>query len=292
MTCVTTGGQSPPGMILFKQAKKLSQYLRQAKQNGTAIGFVPTMGALHQGHLSLLEAARKNGGLVITSIFVNPTQFNNPEDFRKYPNTLEDDIRQLAGIGCDVLFLPTATEIYPAGYRAPVYPLHNLETRLEGQYRPGHFQGVCQVVDRLLAIVDPHFLFLGQKDFQQCMVIAELLRLTKRERVALTISPTVREADGLAMSSRNLRLTAAQRTLAPALYAALQNAKEQGPFKTYRAIEDEAVQHLTAQGFRVDYFVIADAATLLPATAGTAQPVALVAAYLGDIRLIDNLPLY
>lgn len=279
-------------MILFKQAKKLSQYLRQAKQNGTAIGFVPTMGALHQGHLSLLEAARKNGGLVITSIFVNPTQFNNPEDFRKYPNTLEDDIRQLAGIGCDVLFLPTATEIYPAGYRAPVYPLHNLETRLEGQYRPGHFQGVCQVVDRLLAIVDPHFLFLGQKDFQQCMVIAELLRLTKRERVALTISPTVREADGLAMSSRNLRLTAAQRTLAPALYAALQNAKEQGPFKTYRAIEDEAVQHLTAQGFRVDYFVIADAATLLPATAGTAQPVALVAAYLGDIRLIDNLPLY
>jgi pantoate--beta-alanine ligase len=276
-------------MILFKQAATLSNYLHQQKQSGKTISFVPTMGALHDGHLSLLTAAIQKADLTVSSIFVNPTQFNNAADFQKYPNTIEKDIQKLIGHGCDVLFLPSIEEIYPAGYVAQHYPLNVLETVLEGQYRPGHFQGVCQVVDRLLSIVGPDVLLLGRKDFQQCMVIRQLLRLTARDTISLVISPTVREADGLAMSSRNLRLTTEQRAKAPALYAALQEAKEQWPGKSNEQIKSEAIHHLTKQGFKVDYFEIADAATLLPATDNTENPVILVAAYLDDIRLIDNL---
>jgi pantoate--beta-alanine ligase len=277
-------------MILFKQAEKLSQYIYHRKQTSQTISFVPTMGALHNGHLSLLAAAQKQADLTVCSIFVNPTQFNNAEDFQKYPNTIEKDIEQLIHQACDVLFLPVGEEIYPAGYMARHYPLNELETILEGQYRPGHFQGVCQVVDRLLSIVTPDVLLLGQKDFQQCMVIRQLLRMTGREAVSLLISPTIRERDGLAMSSRNLRLNKEQRSKAPALYDTMQKAKEQLQHKDSEEVKSEAVQLLNAQGFKVDYFEIADATTLLPATDKTQNRVILVAAYLDDIRLIDNLP--
>lgn len=278
-------------MILFKEAKTLTQYLFQLKQKDKTISFVPTMGALHQGHLSLLTAAKEKADIAVCSIFVNPTQFNNPDDFSKYPITLERDIEQLHRSGCDILFLPSAGEIYPTDYQAPVYDLGRLETILEGKYRPGHFQGVCQVVDRLLQIVEPHVLLLGQKDYQQCKVIQRLLELTNCSSLSLVIAPTVREEDGLAMSSRNLRLNKEQRAVAPALYKALQKAKDDLGAKRLNDIKTNAVQVLAEKGFAVDYFEIADAATLLPATVTTQPMIALVAAYLDDIRLIDNLPL-
>ena len=278
-------------MILFKEAKTLSRYLYSVKKEGRTISFVPTMGALHPGHLSLLTAAKKKADLTVCSIFVNPTQFNNPDDFSKYPITLEKDIEQLHHNGCDVLFLPSAGEIYPSNYQVPVYDIGRLETILEGKFRPGHFQGVCQVVDRLLQIVEPHHLYLGQKDYQQCQVIQRLLKLTQRSSLSLVIAPTVREKDGLAMSSRNMRLNEQQRIKATALYESLQKAKKEFAVKDLQDIKTEAVHWLEEKGFAVDYFEIADAATLLPAATISQPTIALVAAYLDDIRLIDNLPL-
>lgn len=278
-------------MILFKQAKALTAYLTEQRENKRTIGFVPTMGALHDGHFSLLQQARNETQLTVCSIFINPTQFNNPDDYKKYPVTIEKDMELLIQHGCDVLFLPSVDEIYPAGYTPKTYDLGELETVLEGKFRPGHFQGVCQVVDRLLEIVTPSRLYLGQKDFQQCQVIQRLLSLTGRTGIELRIAPTVREKDGLAMSSRNLRLSKEQRSLAPALYAELSRSKIELPIKPLAEIKAESVQHLTEKGFLVDYFEIADARSLAP-TADTAKPlVALVAAFLDDIRLIDNLPL-
>lgn len=279
-------------MILFKKANALTRYIRtQKKEEGKTIGFVPTMGALHQGHASLLRRAKKENDLTVCSIFVNPTQFNNPEDFKKYPVTIESDIEQLISVQCDVLFLPSKEEIYPATYKARHYDLGNLETVLEGKYRPGHFQGVCQVVDRLLEIIIPTVVYLGQKDYQQCQVVQRLLQLTGRDKIELRISPTVREADGLAMSSRNLRLSEAQRIKAPALFEELVQTKGLFGKEAVQNIKSGAAQHLNEKGFKVDYFEIADAQTLEPSNTATKSAVALVAAFLDDIRLIDNLPL-
>src|SRR5438270_8267338 len=202
-------------MIIFKRAVDLEHYLFEQKRSGRNIGFVPTMGALHKGHLSLISRAGKSG-LVVCSIFVNPTQFNDPEDFKNYPVNIENDMELLVQSGCDVLFLPSVEEIYPAGFSKKHYDLGPIEFVLEGAHRPGHFQGVCQVVDRLLQIVQPDDLFTGQKDYQQCMVIRKLISLVGMEdRVNLVVVPTVREKDGLAMSSRNLRLNEEQRKKAP-----------------------------------------------------------------------------
>lgn len=279
-------------MTLFKKAETLIPYLFQQKQNGRSVGFVPTMGALHQGHLSLIRAAQKRNDLTVCSIFVNPTQFNNPDDFARYPKTMDKDVEALLAGGCDVLFLPAVGEIYPPAFAARRYELGALENVLEGKYRPGHFQGVCQVMDRLLEIVAPAELYLGQKDYQQCMVIERVIALLgKAGEVSVNVVPTVRETDGLAMSSRNLRLTENQREKAPALYKALRFAKDALATQSVEAVERQADAALRQQGFAVDYFAIADAATLLPATDVSKPMVALVAAHLDGIRLIDNLPL-
>lgn len=278
-------------MILFKQAASLSHYISQHQQERKTVSFVPTMGALHEGHLSLLTMARNESDLAVCSIFVNPTQFNNPDDFKKYPTTLEKDIEQLHRAGCQVLFLPARGEIYPEGFEARFYDLGILETVLEGHYRPGHFQGVCQVVDRLLDIVHPDRLYMGQKDYQQCQVIQKMLQLADREHIEMITAPTIRESDGLAMSSRNLRLNETQRAKAPALYETLLWARKALDQQPLESIKEQAVQTLVAKGFSVDYFEIADAATLLPATETTPKKIALVAAFVDDIRLIDNLPL-
>ena len=199
-------------MIIFKTVKDISAHISRHKKEGRKIGFVPTMGALHDGHLSLINEVKTVGELCVCSIFVNPTQFNNSDDFKHYPVTIEQDIEQLIAAGCDVLFMPDQSEIYPPEYKAKVYDLGRLEEVLEGRFRPGHFQGVCQVVDRLLDIISVNTLYLGQKDYQQCMVIARLLDLTDRtQNVKLNIVPTIREKSGLAMSSRNLRLTEGER---------------------------------------------------------------------------------
>ena len=278
-------------MILFKEAAKLTAYLQQLRQDGACIGFAPTMGALHSGHISLIEKSKSIGDITVSSIFVNPTQFNDPGDFEKYPVTLSNDIRLLETSGCDVLFLPSVTEIYPNGLGLPTrYELGEIEFVLEGKYRPGHFQGVCQVVHRLLEIIKPHHLFMGQKDYQQCLVVKKLLQLIDRQVELITV-PTYRESTGLAMSSRNLRLNGRQKEHATGISKMLQYIKDNYTGKTSRDLEKYARDYLLATGFsKVDYVSIADGETLQPANgAETAEKrVALIAAFVGDIRLIDN----
>ncbi len=250
------------------------------------------MGALHPGHLSLIRGAKTNGDLCICSIFVNPTQFNDPADFKKYPVTIESDILLLETAGCDVLFLPSIDEIYPNGTSlAPHYDLGYLETVLEGKYRPGHFQGVCMVVDRLLELVMPDSLHIGQKDYQQCMVIKKLVSLTGLEnRLRVVISPTLREPDGLAMSSRNTRLAEDDRKKASMIFESLQFIRKQIKKGSMVDVKKQAVQKLIENGFKVDYVEIADATTLqlIDHWDGKQKLVALAAAFLGGVRLIDN----
>ena len=279
-------------MILLKSAAELTAHIRKVKANGLSVGFVPTMGALHQGHISLIERSKKESGLTLCSIFVNPTQFNNPEDFKKYPITIENDIDMLEKWGTDVLFLPEATEIYPPGSAKIHYDLDYLETLLEGKYRPGHFQGVCQVVDRLLDIAIPDKLYLGQKDYQQCMVITRLIEL-KGHKTDIIICPTLRETDGLAMSSRNMRLDKIQRQLAIKIYETLLLVKKDIKNGSLAGLKIKAANNLSDAGFKVDYVEIADAATLVLQEEwdGKGKLVVLIAAYLNEIRLIDNLVL-
>jgi pantoate--beta-alanine ligase len=278
-------------MVVFKEADRLTEYLAGKRQQGAHIGFAPTMGALHQGHLSLVDNGKTQGQLVVCSIFVNPTQFNNPADFAKYPSTIEQDINLLEGAGCDVLFLPSVAEMYPQG-TAPDrhYELGYLETVLEGSYRPGHFQGVCQVVHRLLDIVMPDSLYLGQKDYQQCMVLSKLVQLLGLA-TQVVVCPTLREPDGLAMSSRNLRLSPTARKQAAAISATLQWMLDHIAPGPLESIKQTAKDQLEQQGFMVDYVAIAHAATLelLPTWDGQQPLVVLAAAFLNEIRLIDNM---
>jgi len=280
-------------MILFKRAAELRNYLEKQRKKGKKTGFAPTMGALHEGHISLLEASKKENDLSVVSIFVNPTQFNDPADYAKYPITIEKDISLLEAAGCDILFLPPVEEMYPSGQMLKKkYELGYLETLLEGSFRPGHFQGVCQIVHRLLEIVLPDNLYMGQKDYQQCMVVKKLLELTGLgQTVNLQISPTLREKSGLAMSSRNMRLSEAERNAAVAIYQALDHIRENLKPGSLKELQQQATAQLTGKGFRVDYVAIADAGTLYPAEDwdGRQKLVALAAAFLGEVRLIDNL---
>lgn len=286
-------------MILFKRAGDLTRWLDQHRLSGKSIGFVPTMGALHAGHISLITISKKSAGVTVCSIFVNPTQFNDPRDFQKYPITLEKDIALLEQSGTDVLFLPEVDEVYTHGTSGlEHYDLGRIETLLEGQYRPGHFQGVCQVMRRLLDVVRPDDLFMGQKDYQQCMVVQRLLEL-RGMPTRLHRCPILREPDGLAMSSRNMRLTPEQRQKATAIYKALQSIRNGwgGAERTTAAtvpvstLIAAATGLLETAGFRVDYVSIADATTLEPLDFRSGRAVALIAAFLGEVRLIDNMVL-
>ncbi|WP_407521435.1 pantoate--beta-alanine ligase [Lacibacter sp. MH-610] len=279
-------------MLIFHTVDQLSGYLLHLKHKGQTIGFAPTMGALHRGHLSLLEAAKKHCDKTLSSIFVNPTQFNNPSDFEKYPITIAADIKMLELAGCDILFLPSVAEMYPSGTEQRTdYDLGFLETVLEGSSRPGHFQGVCMVMDRLLSIVLPNHLFMGLKDYQQCMVVKRLLELKGwKQTIQFNACPTLREADGLAMSSRNLRLTEEQRKTAPAIYECLQFIKQNLQPGPLQPIKQQASELLAQKGFKIDYVEIADTSSLelIHTWNGRQSLTALIAAFLGEIRLIDN----
>lgn len=280
-------------MRLFKKKSDLQNYLSRFRNHSGTIGFAPTMGALHPGHLSLINNSKPENALTVSSIFVNPTQFNVSSDFQKYPVTIDQDIQALETAGCDVLFLPSVTEMYPEG-TAPTthYDLGFLETVLEGKYRPGHFQGVCQVVDKLLDIVSPDNLYMGQKDYQQCMIIDRLLEIKGiKQKCKLHVCPTLREADGLAMSSRNMRLTEEDRSKAPAIYQWLKFVKDNITPGEITDLKKKATANLENEGFRVDYVEIADARTLEPVDRwdGKKPLVVLAAAFLNDVRLIDNL---
>ena len=256
------------------------------------IGFVPTMGALHQGHLELVSAAKKKCRLVVVSIFVNPTQFNDSKDFQQYPISLEQDIRMLAEAGADVLLMPSVAEVYPAGTGTSfVYHLGKLEEYFEGKWRPGHFKGVCQVVHRLLEWVKPGQLFMGQKDYQQCMVVQALIDQLQWP-VALQIVPTIREKSGLAMSSRNRRLTEKQVQRACTIYTQMNLMAKKAYYQALPELVAEATTALQEAGFTpIDYIAFADAHTLEPLSTAPAhrQMVILVAAFLEKVRLIDNL---
>ncbi|RAJ06930.1 pantoate--beta-alanine ligase [Chitinophaga skermanii] len=278
-------------MYLFKQKNELKTYLAQLKSEGKKIGFVPTMGALHDGHLSLIREARKACDIVVCSIFVNPTQFNDPKDFEKYPITINEDIIKLESVDTDVLFLPSVSEMYPAGIHAqhPHYDFGQLENMLEGAYRPNHFQGVGIIVHKLLQAVEPDALFMGQKDFQQCMIVKKLLEITNTP-TDLVIVPTRREDSGLAMSSRNMRLTAEEKSLAVTIFQVLSTIKQhlkQQPISELISTASSTLQHA---GFQLDYVAVCNADNLAPVTEYTGEKlVALVAAKLGEIRLIDNM---
>jgi len=280
-------------MYIFHKESDLSDYLNKTKEKGQGIGFIPTMGALHNGHISLITEAISTGDLTVCSIFVNPTQFNNPGDLEKYPRTTQQDIALLTEANCEVLYLPSVEDVYPNGTKLDEpYDLGYLDTVLEGQYRPGHFQGVAQVVDRLLQVVNPDKLYLGRKDYQQCMVLQKLI-MQKHSQVILKISATMREPDGLAMSSRNRRLTEPQRALASTIYQCLVSIESKQDEQNFPVVKKECEELLTRKGFKVDYLELADADTLelLANYDNQRKTVALIAAYIGDIRLIDNLEL-
>ena len=280
-------------MIITRDKKWLESTIIDLKLKDKPIGFVPTMGGLHAGHLALISAAKKNKNSTVCSIFVNPTQFNDPEDYKNYPVTIEDDIFLLEKEGVDILYLPEVTEIYPQGTgELESYDLGEIEFILEGKSRPGHFQGVCQVVHRLLKKVDPDVLYLGQKDFQQCMVLKKMLDLTGlHTKISIEIVPTIREESGLAMSSRNMRLTEEMRKKASSIYQSLQYISQNFTETGFTELISSAEKMITDAGLKPDYLVIADSKTLkvVESWEGEQSLVALIAAYAVNVRLIDNM---
>jgi pantoate--beta-alanine ligase len=261
------------------------------RKEGKRVAFVPTMGNLHPGHISLIELARKKGDRFVASIFVNPMQFGPNEDYAHYPRTPKADETMLADAGCDLMFMPDVAEIYPRGYEHDTrVAVPELSAVLDGEFRPGHFDGVSTIVAKLFNIVTPHIAVFGEKDFQQLAIIR---RMVTDLCVAIEIvgAPTVREADGLAMSSRNQYLTESERKIAPAINQGLKRAvaRVQGGDSNFSTIEAEELETLKKLGFRPDYFTVRDAKTLTTPESGSRHLVALVAARLGKARLIDNL---
>jgi pantoate--beta-alanine ligase len=280
-------------MFLFKKIAPLRHFLAIARKAKGSVGFVPTMGALHEGHAALVTAALQAHDCVVCSIFVNPTQFNDARDLEKYPRTPHKDIELLTKVGCHALFMPSVQEVYPSA--APpelLYQFRHLDQVMEGAFRPGHFAGVAQVVRRLLDIVGPDAIYMGQKDFQQVRIVQEMLAQTALP-VRLVMCPTVRETDGLAMSSRNTRLTAAHRSEASVIHQALLRARElAASHAPVQEIQRTALAMLNASpGFQAEYFEIVDATTLLPLEhLGNGQTaVACTAVWAGEVRLIDNM---
>lgn len=276
-------------MLIFKKVTDLQRWL--LSQNAP-IGFAPTMGALHEGHLELIRMAKREGCLAVASIFVNPTQFNDPRDLEKYPRTPEKDAALLVTADCDVLFIPSVEEVYPPGQNFTIdLDFRHLDKVMEGEFRPGHFKGMATVVHRLLDIVRPQRLYMGQKDYQQLSIVRDMIRQLQMP-CELVMCPTVREADGLAMSSRNVRLSADMRRVAPVIHETLQWAKTAlAAGRLSFDIQAEAMQKLADAGLRPEYFEIVDGVSLLPVKDRNASNfiVACTAAFAGEVRLIDNL---
>jgi pantoate--beta-alanine ligase len=281
-------------MILFKTAASLHNHLQKLRVQNLKIGFVPTMGALHKGHLSLIAACKRECDVTVCSIFVNPTQFNDKKDFENYPVTIENDIYLLETNKTDILFLPSVEEVYKDGIRnLQHFDLGYLENILEGKYRPGHFTGVCNVVYRLLEIVKPGTICLGKKDYQQYIVLKKMMQDFYPD-INICLVDIMREKSGLAMSSRNMRLSNEARNKAVAIYKSLQFIKENISASGIEALKARSNEKLLQSGFdKVDYVEICNTETLLPATDGTPGKnlIALIAAFIEDVRLIDNVSL-
>jgi pantoate--beta-alanine ligase len=268
----------------------MKEQTRQARAEGRVVGLVPTMGALHAGHLSLVKRAKQDCSRVIASIFVNPTQFGPKEDLAKYPRTLEADTEKLVSMGVDSLFLPDAAEIYPPSFSTYV-TVEGLSDRLEGRTRPGHFRGVSTVVLKLLEIVQPHFAYFGRKDAQQARIIAQMVRDLNLD-TEIVLHPIVREADGLAMSSRNAYLNPDERKAAAVLHRTLNAVRHELSAGVRDSLQLQTVMRRildTEPMARVDYAEIVDAETFEPVVRVSRKSYALVAAFVGKTRLIDNL---
>ncbi|WP_349039176.1 pantoate--beta-alanine ligase [Pseudotabrizicola sp. 4114] len=276
--------------VIVRTVADLRAHTRAWRAAGEVIGVVPTMGALHDGHLSLARAARRDCDRVITTIFVNPMQFNNPDDLLKYPRTEEADAALLATVPVDLIFAPAPEEVYPDGFKT-VVSVAGVSEPLEGRMRPGHFDGVATVVTKLFGMTLADRGYFGQKDWQQLQVV---LRLVRDLNMAVQIvgCETIREADGLAMSSRNVRLTAAGRAKAGVLYAAITAAAEDiRAGQSDRMAIREAAEAIRAAGFeRVEYIELRDAATLMPSDDPASPRRMLAAVWLDSVRLIDNIP--
>jgi pantoate--beta-alanine ligase len=278
-------------MLIFKKVADIRRW--SARQN-SPVGFAPTMGALHDGHLELIRMAKRDGCMAVASIFVNPTQFNDPRDLEKYPRTPEKDMALLLSAHCDALFIPSVEEVYPPGEKMEIsLDFGALDQVMEGVFRPGHFKGMATVVHRLLDIVQPQRLYMGQKDFQQLSIVRDMIRQLALP-IQLVMCPTVREADGVAMSSRNVRLSPEMRRIAPVIHQTLQTAKTAfADGVPPEKIQADALLVLQTAGLRPEYFDIVDGVTLLPVQAGQKGGfvVACTAAFAGEVRLIDNLVL-
>ncbi len=271
----------------------MQTYLDNLRKKRKRLGFAPTMGALHQGHLHLIRLSKERNDCTLCSIFVNPTQFNDPSDLEKYPRTPGQDIRSLLGEEVDILFLPYAMEVYPPGLDTNLnLDFGGLDEVLEGAFRPGHFQGVAQVVHRLLKIVQPQELIMGQKDFQQTVIIRHMIEATGLE-VELIVGETVREEDGLAMSSRNSRLTPELRAKAAEIYRNLEFARTNLGKMTIQEIKQQAQDRLAKVELRPEYFDIVNEKNLqsIAEFSPEVSAIAVTAVWAGDVRLIDNLPL-
>ncbi|TNE26319.1 MAG: pantoate--beta-alanine ligase [Bacteroidetes bacterium] len=276
-------------MHIFRTREELSNYIES--QDGR-VGFVPTMGALHDGHLQLVAQAKAISDIVVVSVFVNPTQFNNPRDLERYPRDEEGDSKKLESAGCDVVWFPKVDELYPDEVESDFYDLGHLEDVMEGEFRPGHFQGVATIVDRLFQSVNPDVAIFGEKDYQQVAVIKRMTSL-KNHPVEIVVSPTKRESSGLAMSSRNMLLEPVFKEAAVAIYKAMNAIRAT---KDERSVSDSvtmANEAISAAGLRPEYIVIADEDSLEPLEKweNSERPRVFVAAYAGEVRLIDNLSL-
>ncbi|MCX6198565.1 MAG: pantoate--beta-alanine ligase [Bacteroidetes bacterium] len=279
-------------MLVFKKIKDFQKHLKSIANQGQTIGFVPTMGALHKGHISLIKKSKKESDCTVCSIFVNPTQFNDPKDFEKYPSTIEEDILKLGAVKCDILFLPSVKEMYPDGTgNKRKVDFGSLAKVLEGEHRPGHFDGMAQVVERLLQIVKPNLLFMGLKDYQQQLIVDKLIEKRKL-KVKLIALETLREKDGLAMSSRNVRLDKEARKLAVEISKTLLSSKREIRNVKYEIekIQVRALHRLQSfKGIELEYFEIRNAKTLMVPEKKSEKLIALTAVKIGGVRLIDNM---
>lgn len=280
-------------MKIAETVSALQELTALARKAGKQIGFVPTMGALHEGHISLVKKARRQNSVVVVSVFVNPTQFNDKKDLEKYPRTLEADIKLLTPAGADIIFCPGVEEVYPDGQdKGADIDLGGLDKYMEGAFRPGHFKGMAQVVKRLLDIVTPDRLYMGQKDFQQFTIVAHMIR-TLRINTLLVVCPIKREPNGLAMSSRNERLSAETRAKASIIFRVMKSVRRQQDSKPVHELEKYAMKRLAVSPFEPEYFTIVDGDTLEPVDdlSKVSYAVACVAVWADGVRLIDNIML-
>lgn len=276
-------------MILFQKSKDLQAFIEQKKSNNLQIGFVPTMGALHLGHLSLIRAAKKNCDIVVCSIFVNPTQFNQISDLENYPRPIENDIKLLMEVDCDVLFHPDVNELYGEDFTKDSSDNYGSFIHvLEGKSRPGHFDGVVTIVAKLFRICKPNKVYFGQKDYQQCLVVKTLIE-RQFSSIQFNLCPIERELDGLAMSSRNIRLTIEERKLATNIFKAMDFVQKRWEKENWQLLVKEAIETFLGPPFQLEYFCVCNKDTLEELTEFESEAIILTAATLGKTRLIDNL---